>query len=209
MTRSQRAATLPVSFFRRPTEQVARELLGAVVVSRMDGVVTAGRIVEVEAYLGHRDPASHGYRHRRHPQNETLHGPAGRWYVYRSYGVHWCANLVCERERNAGAVLLRALEPVEGLPQMRARRGAVTDRLLCAGPGRLTQALGISRALDGAAATEADVVVLRGEPPETIAATPRIGITQAVEWPLRFVVPGSPWLSRRGVIRSLRSPSQC
>ena len=145
MSGTKRAALLPVSFFRRPAEVVARELIGAVVVSTVRGTRTAGRIVEVEAYLGHRDPASHGYQHRRHAQNEGLYGPAGHWYVYLSYGVHWCANLVADREVNGGAVLLRALEPVEGLAVMRRRRGAVPDRQLAAGPGRLTQALGITR----------------------------------------------------------------
>jgi len=188
---------LPVSFFRRPAEVVARELIGAVVVSTIRGTRTAGRIVEVEAYLGHRDPASHGYRHRRHAQNEGLYGPAGHWYVYRSYGVHWCANLVADREVNGGAVLLRALEPLEGLDTMHRRRGAVPDRQLAAGPGRLTQALGISRALDQQAMRGATVQVFQGDPQGPPVATPRIGITQAVDWPLRFVEAATRWASRR------------
>jgi len=196
MSGTRRAALLPVSFFRRPAEVVARELIGAVVVSTVRGTRTAGRIVEVEAYLGHRDPASHGYRHRRHDQNEGLYGPAGHWYVYLSYGVHWCANLVADREVNGGAVLLRALEPVEGIEAMRRRRGRVPDRQLAAGPGRLTQALGITRALDRQAMRGALVQLFQGAPQAPPVATPRIGITRAVDWPLRFVEAGTPWASR-------------
>ncbi len=114
MSRVRRAATLPVSFFVRPTEQVAAELLGMMVVSTVGGRSTEGRIVETEAYLGYDDPASHGYRHRRHARNQALFGPPGLWYVYLSYGMHWCANLVCQRRGLASAVLLRALEPVDG-----------------------------------------------------------------------------------------------
>jgi len=194
-----RAALLPVSFFRRPAEVVARELIGAVVVSTVRGVRTTGRIVEVEAYLGHRDPASHGYRNRRHAQNEGLYGPAGSWYVYRSYGVHWCANLVCERETNAGAVLLRALEPLEGIDRMRRRRGGVErDRLLASGPGRLTQAFGIDRSLDAHPMRRSEVVVLAEDPVGTaVEVSHRIGITKAIDWPLRFTEQGSRWVSRR------------
>jgi DNA-3-methyladenine glycosylase len=191
-----RAALLPVSFFRRPAEIVARELIGAVVVSTVRGARTAGRIVEVEAYLGYRDPASHGYRHRRHAQNEGLFGPAGHWYVYRSYGVHWCANLVAGTELNEGAVLLRAVEPIEGIELMRRRRGDVPDRQLAAGPGRMTQALGISHSLDQRAMRGAVVQVFQGAPQAAPVATPRIGITRAVDWPLRFVEAGTRWASR-------------
>ena len=187
---------LPVSFFRRPAEVVAHDLIGTVLVSTVRGVRTAGRIVEVEAYLGHRDPASHGYRNRRHAQNEGLYGPAGSWYVYLSYGVHWCANLVAGRIPNEGAVLIRALEPLEGLPAMRRRRGGVPDRVLAAGPGRLTQALGVTRSLDQVPMRGAPVEVCRGEPLAAPVATPRIGITKAVEWPLRFVEGGTRWASR-------------
>jgi DNA-3-methyladenine glycosylase len=190
-----RAALLPVSFFRRPAEIVARELIGAVVVSTVRGARTAGRIVEVEAYLGYRDPASHGYRHRRHAQNEGLFGPAGHWYVYRSYGVHWCANLVAGTEVNEGAVLLRAVEPIEGIETMRRRRGDVPDRQLAAGPGRMTQALGISRSLDQHPMRGAPVQIYLGET-GVVAVTPRIGITKAMDWPLRFVEGGTRWASR-------------
>ena len=195
----RRAATLPVAFFRRPAETVAAELLGKVLVSMIDGEITQAIIVETEAYLGYDDPASHGYRHRRNARNAALFGPPGTWYVYLSYGMHWCANLVCQKAGLASAVLLRALEPVDGLDVMRRRRGAVPDRELCSGPGKLCQALGIDRSLDGARMSRSPVVVRppeRGELPQ-VAATPRIGITKAVDWPLRFHVVGSFWLSRK------------
>ena len=196
MSRNQRAATLPVRFFARPAEVVAAELIGTVMVSRIGGAVTAGRIVETEAYLGVVDPASHGFAGRRTVHNASIFGPPGLWYVYRSYGMHWCANLVAAAEGEAAAVLVRALEPVEGLETMRARRGAVIDRQLCSGPGKLCRALGISRDLDGIMMQASDVLVLRGPRPVRVAATRRIGITRAEDWPLRFVEAGSRWLSR-------------
>jgi DNA-3-methyladenine glycosylase len=195
---TRRAATLPVSFFARPADVVARELLGALVVSTRDGRRTAGRIVETEAYLGYDDPASHGYRHRRHARNEALFGPPGTWYVYLSYGMHWCANLVCGEPGQASAVLLRALEPVAGLETMRERRGGVADRQLCSGPGKLCQALALTRDQDGAPMRRSGVIVRghEGPQPPAVLATPRIGITKAADWPLRFVEAGSPWTSR-------------
>jgi DNA-3-methyladenine glycosylase len=197
-----RAATLPVSFFGRSADLVARDLLGALVISSV-GRLTAGRIVETEAYLGAEDPASHGYRRRRNERNAALFGPPGSWYVYRSYGLHWCANLVCGPEGNGGAVLLRALEPVRGLEAMRSRRGAVDDRHLCSGPGKLCQALGITRELDGLFMGRSPVVVAPGDA-ETLAVqvTARIGITKAAEWPLRFLAAGSPYVSRGPVAQS-------
>ena len=199
MNQGRRAATLPVAFFRRPTEVVAAELIGKVVISTVGGLLTAGRIVETEAYLGYDDPASHGYRHRRNARNAALFGPAGIWYVYLSYGMHWCANLVCQRAGLASAVLLRALEPLEGLDVMRQRRGDLPDKQLCSGPGRLCQALGMNRDLDGSAMAEGPVMVLRGDrvTAGAISATPRIGITKAADWPLRFHLAGSPWTSRK------------
>ncbi|MEP6688779.1 MAG: DNA-3-methyladenine glycosylase [Gemmatimonadales bacterium] len=197
MSATRRAATLPVSFFARPADVVARELLGVTVVSTLGGARTVGRIVETEAYLGYDDPASHGYRHRRHAQNEALFGPPGTWYVYLSYGMHWCANLVCGARGQASAVLLRALEPVEGLAVMRERRGLIADRQLCSGPGKLCQALAISRDQDGRLIRGSGATVgPAGGLPVPIVATPRIGITKAVDWPLRFVIDGSPWVSR-------------
>ncbi len=179
---------------------VAPALLGTIIESRIGGTVTSGRIVETEAYLGHDDPAAHGYLGRRNDRNAAIFGPAASWYVYLSYGMHWCANLVCEREGKAAAVLIRALEPLDGLDLMRARRGGVGDGQLCSGPGKLCQALGITRELDSIMMGTADVVVLRGtrRRESVIVAGPRIGITKAAEWPLRFVVGGSQWLSRRG-----------
>ena len=199
MTQVRRAATLPVAFFRRPAEIVARDLLGMVVVSSAGDEITTARIVETEAYLGYDDPASHGYLHRRNARNQALFGQPGSWYVYLSYGMHWCANLVCQKTGLASAVLLRALEPLEGLDIMRWRRGPVPDRELCSGPGKLCQALGITRALDSRRMAGSEVVVHRPRSNEesTIVATPRIGITKAADWPLRFVVAGSPWLSRK------------
>jgi DNA-3-methyladenine glycosylase len=199
MKQLRRAATLPVAFFRRPAEIVAADLVGMVMVSSVAGVVTAGRIVETEAYLGYDDPASHGYLHRRNARNAALFGPAGSWYVYLSYGMHWCANLVCQRSGLASAVLLRALEPVAGLETMRQRRGAVPDRALCSGPGKLCQALGISRELDGEKMGSSVVVVRRpsGSGAARVMVSPRIGITKAADWPLRFHLAGSPWASRK------------
>jgi DNA-3-methyladenine glycosylase len=196
MSTTRRAATLPVSFFQRPADVVARELLGTMLVSLVGGRRTAGRIVETEAYLGRDDPASHGYQDRRHAQNESLYGPPGTWYVYLSYGMHWCANLVCGPSGHASAVLLRALEPTEGLATMRRRRGGVADRQLCAGPGRLCQALGITRSLDGTPMRRSSVTVLPADAAPAVVASARIGITKAADWPLRFVVGGSPWASR-------------
>jgi DNA-3-methyladenine glycosylase len=199
MKQTRRAAALPVAFFRHPAEVVAAELIGKIVVSTIGGLLTAGRIVETEAYLGYDDPASHGYRHRRNARNAALFGVPGIWYVYLSYGMHWCANLVCQRAGLASAVLLRALEPLEGLDVMRERRGELPDKQLCSGPGRLCQALGINRDLDGSAMAEGPVVVLSGPRIGAggISATPRIGITKAADWPLRFHLTGSPWTSRK------------
>jgi DNA-3-methyladenine glycosylase len=199
MKQLRRAATLPVAYFRRPAEIVAAELLGMVVVSSVAGEITEGRIVETEAYLGYDDPASHGYLHRRNARNEALFGPPGSWYVYLSYGMHWCANLVCQKSGSASAVLLRALEPLAGLEVMRRRRGPVPDRELCSGPGKLCQALGISRELDGQKMASSLVIVRRPEVAEEcrISVTPRIGITKAADWPLRFHLAGSSWLSRK------------
>jgi DNA-3-methyladenine glycosylase len=180
---------------------VAKDLVGCRLVSGKGSRRTVARIVEVEAYLGAKDPASHAYRYRRHRQNESLFGPPGTWYVYLSYGVHWCANLVVGPTGEGAAVLLRALEPLEGTALMRRRRGPVPDRALCAGPGRLTQAMAIDRGLDGIPMRDSWVQVFADGAlaPETIAATPRIGITQAADWPFRFVVRASPWASGRRV----------
>ena len=200
MSGGRRAATLPVGFFGQDAVSVARGLLGALLVTEFRGTRTAGRIVEVEAYLGADDPASHAFRYRRHAQNESLYLEPGTWYVYRSYGVHWCANLVAGPPGQGAAVLLRAIEPLEGLETMKRRRGLRDVAQLSAGPGRLCQALGITRRrLDGQPMAGSDALVVAGAPldPEAIASTVRIGITKAAEWPLRFVLRGSPWVSGR------------
>jgi len=168
--------------------------------TRVRGVRTAGRIVEVEAYVGPHDPAAHGYRWRKTARNARLFGPPGTCYVYFIYGNHWCANVVTERDGYPSAVLLRALEPLVGLDAMRRRRGTRDLRVLCAGPGRLCEALGITGRLDGELLTGSRIRVYPS--PERraarIVAGPRIGITQAAEWPLRFCLEDSPWLSRPG-----------
>jgi DNA-3-methyladenine glycosylase len=170
--------------------QVARGLLGCTF-SR-DGV--GGRIVEVEAYAPN-DPASHAYRGlNRH--NSSMFALPGTLYVYRSYGIHWCVNVTCEPEGTAAAVLLRALEPTRGLAEMRARRGNRDDRALCSGPGRLTQALGISGADDGASITVPPFELELPEHPVHLVATPRVGITKAAELPWRYLVKGTRWASR-------------
>ena len=179
---------LPVRFFHRPAAEVARDLLGAVVVSRLGDVMVSGRIIETEAYLGYEDPASHAYRGRRHAQNQGIYSHPGSWYVYRSYGMHWCANLVCAPEGLGAAVLLRALEPLAGIELMRERRKLEGE--LCNGPGKLCQALGITKALDGQRMSGSPVLLLRGCQPRAteIEVTPRVGITKAVDWPLRFTI---------------------
>jgi DNA-3-methyladenine glycosylase len=170
--------------------ELAPELVGATLL--VDGV--GGLIVEVEAY-DHEDPAAHGYRGKT-ARNASMFGPPGHAYVYRSYGIHWCLNFVCEDVGVANAVLIRALEPTHGLETMRARRGVADDRLLCAGPGRLCQALGVTREHDGFPLDEPPFELrARGGAPE-IAIGPRIGITQAAEKPWRYGVAGSRFLSR-------------
>lgn len=169
---------------------VAPELLGAtLLVEKVGGV-----IVEIEAY-GPDDPASHGYRGQT-PSNASMFGPPGHAYVYRSYGVHWCLNVVCGEDGSPEAALVRALEPTAGVEEMRARRGLDDARLLCAGPGRLCQALEITRELDGARLDRAPFALhARAGAPE-ILAVPRIGLTRAEDRPWRYVMAGSRYLSR-------------
>ena len=195
---------LPPAFYERPAEEVARDLLGALVVSRMDGAVCAGRIVETEAYLGGPDPASHAAeRIGRTPRNESMFGAPGIAYVYFIYGMHWCMNAVTGAVDVPTAVLIRALEPVQGLEVMRERRSSRTgrapcDRDLLRGPARLTEGLGIDGAHDGHPLQLPPVMIAEGSPvpPERVAAGPRIGITRAADWPLRFHEKNSPWVSR-------------
>jgi DNA-3-methyladenine glycosylase len=178
------------AFFDRSVHDIAPELIGAELY--VDGV--GGRIVEVEAY-DHEDPAAHGYRGRTN-RNASMFGPPGRAYVYRSYGVHWCLNFVCEPEGIANAVLIRALEPLAGLELMQTRRGVDNPRLLCSGPGRLCQALGVTREHDG---LPLDVPPFELRPRRgelEIVTGPRIGISKAVELQWRYGLAGTPFLSR-------------
>jgi DNA-3-methyladenine glycosylase len=182
--------TLTAKFFARSVHVVAPDLIGASLF--VDGV--GGRIVEVEAYH-QEDPAAHSYGGRTE-RNATMFGPPGRVYVYRSYGIHWCMNFVCEREGSASAVLIRAIEPTAGLAAMRQRRGVTEERLLCAGPGRLCQALGITRAHDGLPLHRPPFALRPREHPVEIVVGPRIGITKAVEQPWRYGLAESRFLSR-------------
>jgi DNA-3-methyladenine glycosylase len=181
---------LQADLFARSVHEVAPDLIGATLL--VDGV--GGRIVEVEAY-DHEDPASHGFRGRT-ARNASMFGPPGHAYVYRSYGIHWCLNLVCEDVGVANAVLLRALEPMQGLDAMRERRGLDDPRLLCSGPGRLCQALGVTREHDGLPLDRPPFELLEGDGTVDVAAGPRIGITRAAELPWRYVEVGSRFVSR-------------
>jgi DNA-3-methyladenine glycosylase len=176
-------------FFARSVHDVAPELVGVTML--VDGV--GGRIVEVEAY-DHEDPAAHGYGGRT-ARNASMFGPPGHAYVYRSYGIHWCLNFVCEDEGVASAVLIRALEPTHGLDVMVARRGAAEPRLLAAGPGRLCQALGITGKLDGARLDRSPFELYVRDEVE-VDQGPRVGITRAAERPWRYGEAGSKFLSR-------------
>jgi DNA-3-methyladenine glycosylase len=189
---------LPAAFYARPTPSVARRLLGHILVSEIGGRRTAGRIVEVEAYVGVDDPACHGFGGHRTRRCEALYGKPGSAYVYFTYGMHWLLNAVTERAGVPTAVLIRALEPLEGLSVMRRRRGAVTDRALCAGPGRLCEALGITGREDGTSLQRGKIRIMRAARPRTgrVIAGPRVGITRAADWPLRFYLADSPWVSR-------------
>jgi DNA-3-methyladenine glycosylase len=180
---------LPAQFFTRDVHDVARDLVGCAFL--LDGV--GGTIVEVEAYAPE-DPASHSYRGRT-ARNTTMFGPPGHLYVYRSYGIHWCANVVCGEDGVGAAVLLRALEPTSGLDRMRRRRRVTRTSLLCAGPGRLTEALGITGQHDGLPLDRPPFRVLERETPPDVVSGPRVGITKAAELPWRYALRGSPFVS--------------
>ncbi|HEY2344355.1 MAG TPA: DNA-3-methyladenine glycosylase [Xanthomonadaceae bacterium] len=189
---------LPRTFYRRDARSVAPELLNKVLLSS-DG--RSGRIVEVEAYCGAVDAAAHTFRGKTR-RNATMFGPAGHMYVYFTYGMHWCCNAVCADEGDGSGVLLRALEPMTGLEQMRtARPRARRDRDLCSGPGRLTQAMGITGAQDGidlVSARDGFTIVDDGvSPPSHPAVGERVGITRAKERLWRWYVPGSEHVSKR------------
>jgi len=170
--------------------EVAPELIGVTLL--FDGV--GGPIVEVEAY-DQEDPASHAFRGRT-PRNAVMFGPPGYTYVYRSYGIHWCLNFVCDVEGRAEAALIRALAPARGIEEMRARRGVVAERALCSGPGKLCQALGITNAHSGLALDAPPFELLERDRTPPIVTGPRIGITRAVEQSWRYGLAGSPFLSR-------------
>ncbi len=176
--------------FSRSVHEVAPELIGATLLVERIG----GRIVEVEAY-DREDPASHGYRGRTQ-RNASMFGPPGHAYVYRSYGIHWCLNLVCEDEGVPSAVLVRALEPTYGLDEMRKRRGLDDPRLLASGPGRLCQALGITREHDGLPVDRPPFQLREPAEPVQVRAGARVGITRATELPWRYAEAGSRFLSR-------------
>lgn len=178
------------AFFNRSVLEVAPDLIGATLL--FDGV--GGRIVELEAYH-HTEPAAHSFRGPT-PRNAVMFGPAGYAYVYRSYGIHWCLNFVCEPKGSASAVLIRAIEPTVGLKVMRRRRGLTDERLLCAGPGRVCQALGITAAQNGMALDAPPFELLARAGTVEVVTGPRIGITKAAELPRRYGLKDSRFLSK-------------
>lgn len=193
--------TLPRSFYARPALQVAPALLGKILRHEVGGVLTSGRIVEVEAYLGSEDPASHAYRGPTQ-RNRAMFGPPGHAYVYFIYGNHYCINAVTGRLGEGSAVLIRALEPIEGIRAMRRRRRRNRLIDLARGPGRLTQALGIDGRVYGLDLTEGPLRITDdGTSPAGCVSTARVGIRVATDLPYRFLVPGSPFVSR-GVSRT-------
>lgn len=186
------AEPLPAAFFARPPARVAAELPGKLLL-RDDGRLA--RLVEVEAYAQD-DPAAHSFRGPT-ARNRSMFGPPGHLYVYFSYGVHWCANLVCAEAGTGAGVLLRAAEPLDGIEAMRQARGREPLRELCSGPGRLAQAFGIDRGLDGSSVLGGGAITLLDDgaaPP--VLACPRIGLSKNAGAPLRFLVPGSRYLSK-------------
>jgi DNA-3-methyladenine glycosylase len=182
--------TLSRSFFARSVHEVAPELIGATLLFAGVG----GRVVEVEAYH-HTEPAAHSFRGPT-DRNAVMFGPPGFAYVYRSYGIHWCLNFVCEPKGSAAAVLIRALEPTEGIGLMRRRRGVSEERLLCSGPGRLCEALSITRAQNGFALDRPPFAILGRTGTAEVIAGPRIGIIKAAELPWRYGLKGSRFLSK-------------
>jgi DNA-3-methyladenine glycosylase len=195
---------LPLSFYRRPAEAVARDLLGRYLVRALEGELLVLRLVEVEAYLGAPDRASHAWGGRRSPRNASLYLPGGHAYVYFIYGMHWCLNAVTGEADVGSAVLLRAGEPLAGEERMRRNRGRPAPPRpgdLAGGPGKLCQALAVDRACDGLRLDRGPLRLTAGEPaaPARVATGPRIGVAYAGEaaaWPLRFAVAGNPHVSR-------------
>jgi DNA-3-methyladenine glycosylase len=177
-------------FFGRSVHAVAPDLIGAVLLFHNAG----GMIVEVEAYH-HTDPAAHSYTGKT-ARNAVMFGPPGYAYVYRSYGIHWCLNFVCEAEGSASAVLIRALAPADGLAAMRRRRGIRDERLLCSGPGRLCEALGITARENGLRLDRSPFAIYPRQSDVEISIGPRIGITKAMEHPWRYGLTGSRFVSK-------------
>ena len=188
---------LPPDFYRRSTLAVARDLLGQRLVREIDGERLCGMIVETEAYVGEDDPACHAARGLT-PRNRPMYGPPGVAYVYFIYGMYFCLNAVTGRDGFPAAVLIRALEPLEGIAAMAARRGTDVPRQLCNGPGKLCMALGIDRELNGVNLDGAALRIEAGPPlPDTaVASSTRIGIRVGVEHPWRFFVKGNRHVSR-------------
>jgi DNA-3-methyladenine glycosylase len=178
------------SFFARSVHVVAPDLIGATLLFKGVG----GIIVEAEAYH-HTDPAAHCFGGQT-ARNAVMFGPPGYAYVYRSYGIHWCLNFVCEAEGSASAVLIRALAPTQGLAAMRRRRGVTDERLLCSGPGRLCQALGITDAQYGLALDQPPFAIFARSEDADVQIGPRIGLTKAVDHPWRYGLKGSRFLSK-------------
>jgi DNA-3-methyladenine glycosylase len=184
-------------FFRRYTPDVARELLGCLLVRRVRGRTLSGRIVEVEAYRGSDDPASHSYRGAT-KRSSIMFGDAGHVYVFFSYGFHWCLNFTTEGKGQPGAVLVRALEPVEGIGAMAKNRGVSEVGRLTNGPGKLTKALSIDGALNGEDVVNSKRLYVLGRKEEVrISASARIGITKGRDRQWRYYVEGSPFVSKR------------
>lgn len=187
---------LPRAFYARPATEVAPDLLGTVLVRSTPQGIISGRIVEVEAYAGQTDPGSHAFRGPT-PRSAVMFGPAGHVYVYLSHGIHSCMNVVTGSPGGAGAVLLRALEPLEGIPLMERNRGGRPLPELCSGPGKLCQALQVTRADNGADLEGNDLwIVDDGVRPGDIAITTRVGLSQGRELPWRFLVRGNAFVSR-------------
>ena len=186
---------VPKSFFQRPTLDVARDLLGRCLYVIDRDRPVGGRIVETEAYIGEDDPACHAARGRT-PKTETMYGPAGFAYVYFTYGHHWMLNVVTEPEDFPAAVLIRGLEPTEGISLMKRRRGPGRERILTNGPGKLTSALGITRR-DNATDMRGPRIVITGKPntTERVSTSGRIGVSVGGRRPWRFFIDGNPWVS--------------
>jgi len=202
------ARRLPRRFYARPSTVVAPDLLGRLLLRRLDGETLVARIVETEAYQQD-DPASHSFRGRTE-RTAVMFGPAGLLYVYFTYGMHFCMNVVTGGVGEGSAVLLRAAEPLDGLGSMATRRGTNDARLLCSGPARLTEAMAVGRDMNGADLAEGDelwIAAGRRVPVDRVAVGPRVGIQLAVDVPWRFCESGSPWVSRgRPAGRSRASP---